>query len=144
MKTYGLPEQFWVVTRPSEFSTAENTLFPSTFDRLMSQVRGGLNEDDITGIYADETEARRAAAALLGDCPVRPQDAVAVEVVVNVMVKPNDEEMTAKEMARAAVDAVADAVRQGEAAGFRHRLAGRVSLGTSQVVEIRNIITVVG
>ena len=90
MKTYGMPEEFWVVTRPSEFSTAEDICFPCTFDRLMQQARGGLQEVEIVGIYADETEARRSAATLLGKCPVRPQDAVFVEVVVNVMVRPNE------------------------------------------------------
>ena len=41
MKTYGIPEQFWVVTRPREFATSEDILFPCTFDRLMSQARAG-------------------------------------------------------------------------------------------------------
>jgi hypothetical protein len=60
------------------------------------------------------------------------------------MAVPKDEEMTARELARSAVEAVADAVRQGEKAGFRHRLAGRIALGISEVVELRNLTTVVG
>jgi hypothetical protein len=144
MKTHGLPEEFWVVTRPSQFSTSEDILFPCTFERLMLQTLGGLQEDEIVGIFAEETEARRSAATLLGKCPVRPQDAVFVEVVVNVMVKPNDEEMTARELARSAVEAVADAVRRGEKAGFQHGLAGRICLGISEVVELRNLTTVRG
>ena len=57
------------------------------------------------------------------------------------MVIPNDEEMNAGEMAKAAVEAVANAVRQGEKTGFRHRLEGRVSLGMSEVVEAGNMMT---
>ncbi len=60
------------------------------------------------------------------------------------MVRTNAEEMTAREMAKAAVEAVAAAVRQGEEAGFRHRLKGRISLGTSEVVELRNLTIVCG
>ncbi len=64
MKIHGLPEEFWVVTRPTEFSTSEDICFPCTFTRLMNQVRGGLNEDEIVGIYADEGEH----AGLLRGC----------------------------------------------------------------------------
>ena len=69
MKTQGLPERFCVVTKPSPGSTLEDILFPCTFERLMLQVRGGLNEDEIVGIFADEAEARQAAARLLGNIP---------------------------------------------------------------------------
>ena len=40
--------------------------------------------------------------------------------------------MTAGDLASAAVEAIRNAVRQGERAGFRHRLAGRVSLAQGQ------------
>ena len=59
------------------------------------------------------------------------------------MVKPNDEEMTASDLAKAAVEAVADAVRQGEEAGFRHRLEAGFA-GDSEVVELRNLTIVPG
>ena len=36
------------------------------------------------------------------------------------------------------------AVCQGEKAGFRHRLAGRICLGIGAAAKLRNIITVVG
>ena len=103
----------------------------------------GLQGDEILGIYADEDEARLAGMELLGDFPVRPQDALFAEVVVHVMVKPNDEEMTAKELANAAVEAVRNAVRQGEEAGFRHGLQGQVSLGAG-TVDLRNQTVAVG
>ena len=73
MKTHGLPEQFYIVTKPSPVSTMEDICFACTFERLMLQVRGGLTEDEIVGIYADETEARQAAGRLLGMHPVRPR-----------------------------------------------------------------------
>jgi hypothetical protein len=141
MKTHGMPERFWVVTKPSPASELCDVCFPCTFDRLIRQVRGGLQEDEIVGIYANENEARQAAERLLGRFPVRPQDALAVEVVVHVMLIPNDEEMAADEMAKAAVEAVSNAVRDAEKRGHRHRLEGRVSLGMSQTVEMRNMMT---
>ena len=81
---------------------------------------------------------------LLGKCPVRPQDAVVAEVVVNVIVTPNNEEMAAKELGEAAVEAVRNAVLRAEKEGHQHRLKDRVSLGVSEVVELRNQFTVVG
>ena len=143
MKTQDLPESFFVVTKPSPGSTLEDILFPCTFERLMLQARGGLNADEIVGIFADETEARQTAARLLGMYPVRPQDAVAVEVTVHVMAIPSNEEMSARDLAQAAVEAVTNAVNQAEQTGFRHRLEGRVSLGAG-TVELRNLVTVVG
>jgi hypothetical protein len=110
----------------------------------MRQARGGLNEDDIVGIYADETEARQAAGRLLGEYPVRPQDALAVEVIVHVMVTPRNEEMTARELAEAAVEAVRNAVHDAERRGHRHRLEDQVSLGMSDVVELHNQLTAIG
>jgi len=143
MKIHGLPEQFWVVTKPSPVSGLQDILFPCSFERLMLQIRGGLQEDEIVGIYADEDEARLTAAELLGEHPVRPQDALFAEVVVHVMVKPNDKEMTARTLANAAVEAVRNAVRQGEEAGFRHGLQGQVSLGAG-TVELQNQTVALG
>jgi hypothetical protein len=140
MKTHGMPERFWVVLQPSPVSALEDICFPCTFDRLIRQARGGLQEDEIVAVYADEGEARKAAERLLGRFPVRPQDALAVEVVVHVMVIPNDEEMPADEMTKAAVEAVSNAVRDAEQRGHRHRLEGRVSLGMSETVELKNML----
>jgi hypothetical protein len=142
MKTHGLPETFWIVLKPSPVSTLEDICFPCTFSRLMNQVRGGLQEDEIVGIYADETEARQAAARLLGIHPVRPQDAVFVEIIVNVQVRPKHEGMTARDLAKAAVEAVRNAVHQTEKTGFTHSLQGQVSLGAG-TVELKNQTVVV-
>ena len=73
MKTFGLPDQFWIVLKPSPVSTVEDICFACTFSRLINQVRGGLQEDEIVAIYADETEGRQAAARLLGMYPARPR-----------------------------------------------------------------------
>ena len=132
------------MTRPTEFSTSEDICFPCTFDRLMSQARGGLNEDEIVGIFADEDRGAaggcQAAGRLSRPSPGRggrrgrrPRHGQA-----------EGRRPTAKDLARSAVEAVANAVRQGEKAGFRHRLKGRISLGTSEVVELRNVTTALG
>ena len=142
MKTYGLPEQFWIVTKPSPASTTEDICFSCTFPRLMLQVRGGLTEDEIVAIYADESEARQAAARLLGIYPVRPQDMVFVEVVVNIQAQAKNEEMKARELATAAVEAVRNAVRKAEEAGFSHHLQAHVALGAG-TVELKNQTVVV-
>jgi len=144
MKTHCMPERFWVVTRPSPASELADICFACTVEGLMRQARGGLNEDDIVGVYADETEARQAAGRLLGEYPVRPQDALAVEIIVHVMVTPRSEEMTARDLAEAAVEAVRNAVRDAELGGHRHRLADQVSLGMSEVIELHNQFTAIG
>ena len=144
MELHGMPETFWVVTTPSPGAEMADICFACTFERLMRQVRGGLQEDEIVAIYADETEARKAAARLLGEYPVRPQDAMFAEVVVHVMVTPKSEDMTARELGEAAIEAVANAVHDAEQRGHYHRQEGRVSLGMSAVVELHNQLTVIG
>jgi hypothetical protein len=144
MKTYGMPETFWLVTKPSPLSEMADVLFPCTVERLLLMGRGGLHEDEIVGIYADEGEARQAALRLLGKYPVRPQDAVFAEVVVHVMAEPIAEELTARELGEVAVEAVLNAVHHAEEQGHRYRLKDRVRLGMSQAAELRNLQTIVG
>ncbi len=144
MEVHGMPEQFWVVTKPSPVSEPEDICFACTFGGLMNQFRGGLHEDEIVAIHADEGEARQAALRLLGKHPVRPQDAVFAEVVVHVMAEPIAEELTAKELGEAAVEAVLNAVQLAEESGHEYRLKDRVRLGMSQAAELRNMVTVVG
>ena len=57
----------------------------------MIQTRGGLHEQDIVGVYADEAEAKRMAMKLLGRNIVRTSDSMIVEVVVNVLMTPTSE-----------------------------------------------------
>ena len=144
MKIEGLPEKFWVVTKPSPVSTLTDVCFACTFPELMNQVRGGLKEDDIVGIYEDEDDARLAARELLGDFPVRPCDALAVEVVVHVLAIPNSQDMLARDLAKAAAEAVRNALRRAEQEGHEHWLKDRISLGTGEVVEVKNMATVIG
>ena len=143
MKIHGLPEKVWVVMEPSPGSTTDDICFACTLERLLQKVRGGLQEDGISGIFADETEARKATAKLLGQFPVRPMDTLALEVTVHVMVIPSHEEMTAGDLARAAVEAVWNAVRQAEVAGFLYGLHEQVSLGAG-TVELRNQSLLIG
>ena len=144
MLIHKLPERFFVVTKPSPVSTLDDVCFACTYPQLVLQAQGGLREEDIVGIYADEDEARLTAMELLGDHPVRPQDALFAEVLVHVMVEPNDEEIQAKDLARAAVEAVRNALHQGEEAGLLHRLVGRVTMGFGELVELKNQLTAMG
>ena len=138
MKINGLPERFWVVTEPSPASTLEDICSACTYGGLIRQALGGLQEHEIVGIFADEGEARQSAARLLGKYPVRPADALELEVIVHVLVIPSHEEMTAKELTQAALEAVRNAVRRAEQEGHQHRLRDQVSLGMSEAVELRN------
>ena len=140
MQVHGLPETFWIVMKPSPLSEMCDICFPCTFEGLMQRARGGLNEGEIVGVYADEGEARKQAAMLLGDFPVRPQDAMVVEAVIHVMVIPNME-TPARELARAAIEAVRNAVRR---AGHEHRLKGRATLGVSDVVDLHDQLAIEG
>jgi hypothetical protein len=144
MKTYGMPETFWVVTTPSPVSELADVCFPCTVERLLLQGRGGLHEDEIVGIYAEENEAKKAAMRLLGTYPVRPQDAVFADVIVHVMAQPKGEGLTARELGEAAVEAVLNAVHGAEEQGHRFRLRDRVALCASQAAEIGNLQTMVG
>jgi len=144
MNISGMPETFWVVTKPSPGSELVDVCFACTFERLLLQGRGGLHENEIVGIFADEDQARGEAMLLLGKYPVRPQDAVAVEVLVHVMVIPKSKEMPAKDLGEAALDAVRNAVRLAEEQGHHHRLERQVDLDISQVMELKSLTTAVG
>jgi hypothetical protein len=65
MKFQGIPEWFWVVTVPTHHSTIGDICFRCNFRQFALQVRGGLNEDSIAGIYADEAIAEAEAKRLL-------------------------------------------------------------------------------
>ncbi len=144
MNIQRMPEQVWVVLKP--FSVVElcDICFPCTLDGLMDRVRGGLRRDAIAGIYADESEAKNAALQLLGQYPVRHQDAVIAEVIVHVMVQPQVEGLTAGELGGAAVEAVKSTVRLAEKRGHQYHLADQAELGMSEVVELKSLIVANG
>ncbi len=65
MKLKGLPEFFWIVTVPTPHSTLGDICFQCDFQQFAQQIRGGLDEHTIVGIYGDEVEARAEAERLL-------------------------------------------------------------------------------
>ena len=144
MQIHGIPETFWVVTRPLPFSELRDVCFACDFEELLRQGRAGLHEDDIVAVHADENEAKAEAMRLLGRNPVRPQDMVSVDVLVHVVVQPRDEGLTARELGEAAVEATLNAVHHAEKLGHRHHLAGRASLCMSQAAEVENLQTAIG
>jgi hypothetical protein len=143
MNIRGLPEKFWVVTRPSRVSELGDICFQCTFKRLMLQTRGGLHEHEIIGIFSDEAEAKRVARKLLGRNVVRTSDSIMVEVLVNVLMMPMKKNLTARVLARAAAEAVGNAVHKAEQEGFRHRLRGQVTMGAG-AVELQSHTTLFG
>lgn len=65
MKLQGIPEWFWVVTVPTLYSSIGDICFRCDFRQFALQVRGGLDENTIFGIYADESIAQAEAKRLL-------------------------------------------------------------------------------
>ena len=65
MKTHGLPETLWFVVSPTRNSEFGDICFECDFERFALQIRGGLDERKIVGIFADETEAKDLAEKLL-------------------------------------------------------------------------------
>lgn len=65
MKTQGLPEWFWVVTVPTPYSSVGDICFRCDLRQFAQQVRGGLDENTIFGVYADEPNARAEAERLI-------------------------------------------------------------------------------
>ena len=56
---------FYIVTKPNRNSTLEDICFMTYAGGLILQGRGGLEPDEIYGMYLDKTEAENAATALL-------------------------------------------------------------------------------
>ena len=65
MKIQGLPAHFWVVTTPTPLSGLGDICFRCDFAQFALQVRGGLNVNEIVGIYADQQTATQDAEHLL-------------------------------------------------------------------------------
>jgi hypothetical protein len=68
---------------------------------------------------------------------------VIVEVLVNVLMTPTTKNMTARVLARAALEAVGNAVRKAEEQGFRHRLGNQVEMGMGEIT-VQNHLTLFG
>jgi hypothetical protein len=56
---------FWVVTRPNQQSTMEDVVFESSVLHFANQIRGGLYEDEVIGLYKDEAKAVKTADQLI-------------------------------------------------------------------------------
>jgi len=143
MNIYGLSNTFWIVTRPNRVSELGDICYACTFTQLMTQTRGGLHEKEIIGIFADEAEARQVAMKLLGRNIIRTSDSILVEVMVNVLMSPIKRNMAARVLARAAVEAVGNAVRKAEEDGLRHRLAKQIVMGVGEI-SVQNHLTLFG
>ena len=65
MRVVGLPETFWVVTSPTPDSALGDICFECDFARFALQIRGGLNEEQIVGIFANQQSAVMKAESLL-------------------------------------------------------------------------------
>ncbi len=65
MKLQGIPEWFWVVTVPTLYSSIGDICFRCDFRQFALQVKGGLDENTIIGIYADAALAQAEAKRLL-------------------------------------------------------------------------------
>ena len=115
MKTYGMPEKFWVVTKPSPVSELADVCFPCTFERLLLQGQGGLDEDDIRAFRRRSRSAGGGAAAL-GEISRPSRGRVFADVVVHVMRnrKARDD---GGQLGEAAVEAVLNAVHVPRSGG---------------------------
>ena len=65
MKSVGIPEWFWIVTVPTPYSSIGDICFRCDLRQFAQQIRGGLDENTIAAVYADETAARTEAQRLL-------------------------------------------------------------------------------
>ena len=65
IKTVGMPQTFWVVTKPNPRSTLRNLYFQSSFEGFALQMRGGLTINEVFGICTTEEDAVAAASKLL-------------------------------------------------------------------------------
>lgn len=59
---------FWIVEKPSTSSTLDDICFEcENIAYLINQVRGGLSEKDIKGVFFKEAKAKKLAEKLLAD-----------------------------------------------------------------------------
>ena len=61
----GMPQSFWVVTKPALTSTRDDICFETSFPGFVRQIRGGLTVDEISVICTTRERAVATAARLL-------------------------------------------------------------------------------
>ena len=64
-KYIGVPETFWVVTKPTKDSELVDILFESDIYGMHLQFAGGLKRQDIVAIVNDKSKAEKIAKGLL-------------------------------------------------------------------------------
>jgi len=57
--------KFWVVIKSTEFSELEDILFEADIFDMYLQIKGGLNPQDIIGLYKNKNKAKNKAIELL-------------------------------------------------------------------------------
>lgn len=57
--------KFWVVTKPTRYSTLPDILFRADIKYMRNQFVGGLDKNSIVGIYEYKNEAEKIARKLL-------------------------------------------------------------------------------
>ena len=65
MRIEGIPERFWIVTNPTQDSELDDCCFDCSFKKFALQIRGGLEIEEIVGIFADEEDAKATASKLI-------------------------------------------------------------------------------
>ncbi len=75
MRVVGLPETLWFVISPTANSELGDICYECDFDKFALQIRGGLDERKIVGIFADEGEAKELAEKLLATIQQPSEDA---------------------------------------------------------------------
>jgi hypothetical protein len=136
----GVPERFWLVTRPTEVSDVNDVCCSCTVESLMHKAKCGLRQADVVGIFDDEREATETARKLLGEQVVSCDDSLAVEVLVRLTCRPTKADITAKSVAQAAVEAVGNALHQALDEG---RLGGEVRINVGGI-ELHNRFALFG
>ena len=64
-KTASKIDNFWVVTKPTELSELGDICFDTDFQGFILQVKGGLSQGDVHGVYDNQAEAEAEANKLL-------------------------------------------------------------------------------
>jgi hypothetical protein len=57
--------KFFIVTKPFQNSTIDDIVFETDVFYFANQIRGGLKFEDVTGIYKQKSDARRAGTESL-------------------------------------------------------------------------------
>jgi hypothetical protein len=59
--------KFWVVTKPTKYSELVDIFFKTDLFGFVLQMKGGLKENEIVGVYKNEGKAKKEAERLLSE-----------------------------------------------------------------------------